>query len=206
MAGKIMGIALLGFTQIICWTALLYGFSLLLANFADLSSSGSMNNFVNQRINQEDIEQILTNLSQIDFNAIIPAFIFFFVGGFLLYSSVFAAMAAMTNHADDMQRVTTLVTLPLIVGVLVLTNTINTPDSMLSYWFSIIPFTSPIVMMGRIVYGAPLQEILLSVFILILTVAFIVWLSGKIYQMTILYTGKKLTGKDILVLIRNINH
>ena len=205
MAGKIIGIALLGLTQIVCWIILLYGFSLLLSNFADVSSSGgSMNNMMNQRISQEDVNQILNNLNLIDFNTILPAFVFFFIGGYLLYASIFAAIAATANHSDDIQRTTSIVTLPLILSVIILSNTVNSPDSSLSYWFSMIPFTSPVVMMGRIVYGAPIQDILLSMFLLAVAVVLIIWLSGKIYQTAILYTGKKVSGKDILSWIKNI--
>ena len=205
MAGKIIGIALLGLTQIVCWIVLLFTFSFFLSNFVDMSSSGSMNSIGNQRISQEDVQQILNNLNQIDFNVIIPAFVFFFIGGYLLYSSVFAALAAAANHNDDIQRVTMIVTAPLIMSIIVLSNTVNSPDSAMSYWFSMIPFTSPVVMMGRIVYGAPVQDILLSICILAVTVVFIVWLSGKVYKTAILYTGKKVTGKDIISWIRNIN-
>ena len=207
MAGKIIGIALLGLTQIVCWIVLMYGVGLLLSSFADVSSSGSsMNSFVNQRISQEDLNQILNNINLIDFNMIIPLFIFFFIGGYLLYSSIFAAIAATANHNDDIQRVTMIVTAPLIMSIIILSNTINSPDSSMSYWFSIIPFTSPVVMMGRIVYGVPIQDILLSMFFLIITVALIVWIAGKIYKMAILYTGKKITGKEIASWIRNINN
>ena len=202
MTGKIIGIALLGLTQIICWIVLMCCFSFFLSNFADFTSSGA----INQRISQEDINQILNNFSQIDFNTIIPAFVFFFIGGYLLYSSVFAALAATANHSDDIQQVSMIVTLPLISSIIVLANTVNSPDSVLSYWFSIIPFTSPVVMMGRIVYGAPIQDILLSMFLLVITVALIIWISGKVYKMAILYTGKKITGKEILSWIRNANH
>jgi len=200
MAGKIIGVALLGLTQIACWIILLFGFSLFLSNFADLTASGSMN--ASQQISQEEINQILNNINQIDFNLIIPAFLFFFIGGYLLYSSLFSAIAAIANHNDDIQRVTMIVTLPLIMSIFILMNTINSPDNALSYWFSIIPFTSPVVMMGRIVYGAPVQDILLSMFVLAFTVAFIVWLSGKIYKTAILYTGKKVTTKDVIDLIK----
>ena len=196
MAGKIIGVALLGLTQIACWIILLFGFSLFLSNFADLTASGSMN--ASQQISQEDINQILNNINQIDFNLIIPAFLFFFIGGYLLYSSLFSAIAAIANHNDDIQRVTMIVTLPLMMSIFILMNTVNSPDNALSYWFSIIPFTSPVVMMGRIVYGAPVQDILLSMFVLAFTVAFIVWLSGKIYKTAILYTGKKVTTKDVI--------
>jgi len=205
MTGKIAGIALLGLTQIICWVVLIYGFTLFLSTFADISSSGSMDNFVNQRISQEDLNQVLHNLNQINFNAIIPAFVFFFVGGYLLYSSVFAAIAAAVNHGDDLNNITLLVTMPLILSIIILSNTMTAPDSALSYWFSIIPFTSPVIMMGRIVYGAPVQDIILSMFLLITTVAFIIWLSGKVYKTAILYTGKKITIKDIISWIRNSN-
>ena len=196
MAGKIIGVALLGLTQIACWIILLFGFSLFLSNFADLTASGSMN--ASQQISQEEINQILNNINQIDFNLIIPAFLFFFIGGYLLYSSLFSAIAAIANHNDDIQRVTMIVTLPLMMSIFILMNTVNSPDNALSYWFSIIPFTSPVVMMGRIVYGAPVQDILLSMFVLAFTVAFIVWLSGKIYKTAILYTGKKVTTKDVI--------
>ncbi len=205
MAGKIAGIALLGLTQIVCWVVLIYGFTLLLSNFADVSPAGSMDNFVNQRISPEDVNQILTNLNQIDFNTIIPLFVFFFIGGYLLYSSVFAAIAATASHGDDMQQSTLIVTLPLILSLIVLSNTANSPDSALSYWFSIIPFTSPVVMMGRIVYGAPVQDILLSMFFLTITVAFVIWMAGKVYRTAILYTGKKITMKEIISWIRNNN-
>jgi ABC-2 type transport system permease protein len=196
MTGKIIGIALLGLTQIICWLVIIYGFTFLLSNFSGLSSMGSIGS-IKQRISPADIDQILNNLNQIDFNVIIPAFIFFFIGGYLLYSSVFAAIAATANHSDEIQQVTTLVTIPLILSVFVLTNTVNSPDSSLSHWFSIIPFTSPIVMMGRIVYGAPAQDILLSIFLLTATVAFVIWLSGRIYKTAVLYSGKKVTLKEI---------
>jgi ABC-2 type transport system permease protein len=205
MSGKIIGIALLGLTQIVCWVALMYSFSVFLSFFSDVSASGTTNNFLNRHISPEDVEQILNNMNQINFNTIIPAFLFFFIAGYLLYSSVFAAIAATANHSDDIQRITMIVTLPLIMAILVLTNTVNSPDSSISYWFSIIPFTSPIVMMGRIVYGAHIQDILLSVGLLVVTVAFIMWLSGKIYKIAILYTGKKITGKEILSWIININ-
>jgi ABC-2 type transport system permease protein len=204
MTGKIIGIALLGLTQILCWVVIMYGFTSLLSNFSDLSSMSSMGN-ISRRISQADIDQILNNLNQIDFNVIIPAFIFFFVCGYLLYSSIFAAIAATVNHSDEIQQVTTLVTIPLILSVFVLSNTINSPDSSLSYWFSIIPFTSPVVMMGRAVYGAPLQDIALSMALLAATVVLIIWLSGKVYRMAILYTGKKITMKEIILWIKNTN-
>jgi ABC-2 type transport system permease protein len=180
----------------------MYGVTLFLSTGSDKTSTGG---FMNRHISPDDVNQILSNLNQIDFNTIIPSFLFFFIGGYLLYSSLFAAIAATANHSDEIQQVTTIVTIPLILSVFVLANTANSPDSPLSYWFSLIPFTSPIVMMGRVVYGAPGLDILLSMFILAATVAFIIWLSGKVYRTAILYTGKKVTLKDIVSWIKNTN-
>jgi ABC-2 type transport system permease protein len=200
MAGKIFGIALLGLTQIVSWFVIVHIFGLFLTDFSGIMPTDG---FMNQRIGSDDMNAILNNLSLIDFNAIIPAFIFFFIGGYLLYSSIFAAISAMANHSDEIQQITMIVTTPLILAIIVLSNTVNTPDSPRSYWFSIIPFTSPVVMMGRIVYGVPIQDMLLSILLLFATVILIIWLSGKVYKTTILYTGKKIKIKDIRYKIFN---
>lgn len=202
MAGKIIGIGLLGLTQITCWLVILYSLALFMSNNLDINQSES---FINKYINKEDLNQILINLNQIDFITVIPAFLFFFIGGYLLYSSLFAAIAATSRHDNDIQQITFIVTIPLILSVFVLSNTVNSPDSSLSYWFSIIPFTSPIVMMGRVAYGVPLLDILLSTSLLTITIVVIIWLSGKIYRTTILYTGKKIEIKELILWIRNNN-
>jgi len=201
MAGKIIGIALLGLTQIVCWSAILYAIGLFLENFVDMTTTGQTG-FLGNRFDPEEIDLMLKNLSMIDFNTIIPAFVFFFVGGYLLYSSVFAAISAASGQNDEMQQITTLISMPLIFAVIVLSNTINNPDSALSWWFSIIPFTSPVVMMGRVVYGVPLSDFLISAFSLVATVAVIIWLSGKIYKNAILYKGKKIALSEIISLVK----
>lgn len=200
MAGKIIGIALLGLTQIVCWIIIMYAISSFISNYFSIISN---NNFMNQHISQENIDQILNNLNLIDFNIVIPLFVYFFIGGYLLYSSLFAALAATANHNDDIQQARMIVTIPLILSVFVLANTVNSPDSSISYWFSIIPFTSPIVMVGRAVYGAPMQDIILSILFLLITVIFVIWLSGKVYQMTILNTGKKTSWNKVIFWIKN---
>jgi ABC-2 type transport system permease protein len=186
MTGKIIGIALLGLTQIVCWLLVMYGVTYCLSGDSGIGFIGSF-------------------MDRIDFKAIIPAFLFFFIGGYLLYSSIFAAIAATANHSDDIQQVTLIVTIPLILSIIVLSSAINTPDSSLVYWFSIIPFTSPVVMMGRMVYGVPLQDVLLSILLLAATVVLMIWISGKVYRMAILYTGKKVSMKEIISWISNAN-
>lgn len=202
MIGKIIGIALLGLTQFTCWLVITYCISFFMSNHSDIMTNSD---FINQRINQEDINQLLNNLNQIDFNIIIPMFLFFFIGGYLLYSSLFAAIAAIASDHEEIQQITTIVTIPLVLSFFVLTNTVNSPDSSLSYWFSIIPFTSPVIMVGRIVYGVPLEDVILSMTILVATIILIVWLSGKVYQTTILHTGRRLTVSGLITWIKNIN-
>jgi ABC-2 type transport system permease protein len=203
MAGKIIGIALLGLTQIVCWSIVMYGVGLFLESFVSISASGQTDSFLSNRIDPEEVNMLLTNINTIDFNTIIPAFTFFFVGGYLLYSSIFAAISAAVKHSDEMQQITTVISMPLILAILVLSNTVNSPDSSLSYWFSLIPFTSPVVMMGRVVYGVPWQDFLLSALLLVATVAVIIWLSGKIYKNAILYRGKKITLSEIISLVKD---
>jgi len=158
----------------------------------------SLSGFFSQRFNPENINIIMDNFNSIDFNLIIPTFIFFFIVGYLLYSSVFAAIAASVSNSDELQQITVIVTAPLILAVIVLANTTTNPDSTLSFWFSIIPFTSPVIMTGRMIYGVHFQEILLSAFLLIITTIGIIWLSGKIYKSAILYTGKKVGFSDLI--------
>lgn len=202
MTGKIIGIALLGVTQILCWLTIMYIVTFFVSETLEINT---FNSFISQRISQEDITQLLNNLSLIDFNVIIPVFLFFFISGYLLYSSLFAAIAAAVNSSNDIQQVTTIVTMPLILSIFILTNTINSPDSPLSYWFSLIPFTSPIVMVGRVVYGVPFEQIILSMTILAITVGLTIWISGKVYQITILYTGKKISLNELISLLKKNN-
>ncbi|MDR1402718.1 MAG: ABC transporter permease [Tannerellaceae bacterium] len=203
MAGKIIGVALLGLTQIIGWSIILYSIATFLENFASMSAAGQANGFLGKKIDPVEINRMLANLNTIDFNTIIPAFIFFFLGGYLLYSSIFAAIAAVLKHSDQMNQITAVITMPLILAVIVLSNTVNSPDSVLSYWFSIIPFTSPIIMMGRVIYGVPPLDFLISALLLILTVFVIIGLSGKIYKNSILHEGKNLTLTEIISLLKS---
>jgi ABC-2 type transport system permease protein len=184
----------------------MYLFSFALVGFSDASSANLQPGFLSQKINPEDINIILNNFYSIDFNVIIPTFIFFFIAGYLLYSSVFAAIAASVSSSDELQQVTLIVTSPLILSVLILTNTITNPDSALSFWFSIIPFTSPVIMSGRIIYGVPFHEVLVSASLLIITIVCIIWLSGKIYKSAILYMGKRVSFNDLIKWIKNNNY
>jgi len=183
MAGKIAGIALVAFTQIFCWIIIISVARL----FIPVASG------------------VPVNISQPEINTIAFSFLFFFIGGYLLYSSIFAAISAAGKSDEEVGQFSMIVTIPLIAAIVVVSSSVYTPHGSLAYWFSMIPFTSPVVMMSRVVHGVPLQEIFLSMFLLVVTVAAIVWLSGKIYKMTILYTGKKVKIRDIISWIKPSN-
>ena len=198
MVGKITGVAMVGLTQLIIWILLTYGVLSIFAGGNDLQSGNSVSGFLNQRIDQQQLNQLLNTVNSIDFHIIIPTFIFFFIAGYLLYSSMFAAIGSIVNHDDEVQQLSTIISIPLIIAIFVLSSTTNNPDSPLSFWFSMIPFTSPVVMMGRIVHGVPIEQLLISACVLILTIIGFMWLSSKIYVTAILMYGKKITLKEIL--------
>lgn len=190
MIGKIVGIALLGITQIGIWIVLGCGLLFYLSVGMHLTPGG-FSEFLSQGA--------IHILVQIGLLKIIIGFVLLFICGYLLYSSIFAVVGVTVNHHDEMQQMSMLVGLPLIIAIIVLTvDTVNNPDSTLSFWLSMIPFTSPVVMMGRLAFGAPTGELIISIAILLVTMIGMMWLAGKIYRGMILYTGKKVGVKDAI--------
>ena len=146
----------------------------------------------------EGIEAYIEALKSLDYITIIVCFIIYFALGYLLYSSMFAAVGAAVDNEADTQQLIMPVTIPLIVGLFIMMHTFQHPDSTLSFWGSIIPFTSPMVMMARIAYGVPTWELLLSIALLIITFVLMAYVSGKIYRVGILMYGKKPGWKEIV--------
>ena len=125
--------------------------------------------------------------------------IFYFLGGFLFYSALFAAVGSVvSDDAQEAQSLMLPITMPIIFGFIILSSNLNTPDNSTMVWASIIPFTSPIVMMGRIANNPPLWQLLLSIGLLIAGFLFTTWLAGKIYRTGILMYGKKPSWKEML--------
>ena len=121
----------------------------------------------------------------------------FMIGGFLLYASMFAAVGSAVDSPQDAQQLQTPIMLPIILALFVMLSVINDPTSSVAFWFSMIPFTSPIVMMARIPYGVPMWEIALSAAVLAATFLAVVWSAGKIYRIGILMHGKKPNLKEL---------
>ncbi len=142
-------------------------------------------------------------LSGINWGLVIGSFLFYFLGGYLFYASLFAAVGSTVNEdPQDAQSLSLPITLPIVLAVIIMVNSINDPTSSLAVWASIIPFTSPIVMMSRIPFGVPdtvqYWELALSMFLLIAGFLFTTWLSAKIYRTGILLYGKKPSWKEMI--------
>ncbi|MDR0414384.1 MAG: ABC transporter permease [Prevotellaceae bacterium] len=201
MMGKIAGVAAVGLLQFTLWVVL----TLLLVNAVRLLSP-SLNGMASVDAFDSPLPgllsgvggaQMLTYLSGFNFAWIAGCFVLFFLGGYLLYSSLFAAVGSAVESETDTQQLMLPVTIPLIIGIFVMLNTFQHPDSALSFWFSIIPFTSPMVMMARIPFDVPAWQLALSLGILYATFVGTVWISGRIYRVGILMYGKKSGFRDI---------
>ncbi len=214
MMGKIVGVGLVGLTQFVLWVSLTFLFVGVVQKvaFPELSktpteqvlSQDIMNNQQLQKPQMnftepkpQMLEEIFTSLGSVNFGLILGMFIFYFIGGYLLYGSFFAIIGSAVDNEADTQQFMLPVTLPLIIAIFVMINTINNPDGQLAFWFSMIPLTSPVVMMVRIPFHPPAWEIILSALILVITFVGSTWMAGKIYRTGILMYGKKASYKEL---------
>lgn len=221
MLGKILGVGLVGITQFILWIILTFAIVTVVQTFVfpeignptmqvqtqDLmESAGSMQQvepMVEQ--NTDMVKQVFDSMKSINFGVMIFSFVFFFLGGFFLYGSLFAAVGGAVDSEADTQQFMLPITIPLILALFVMLNAIQNPEGQIAFWFSMIPFTSPIVMLVRIPFGVPYYEIAISMVILILTFIGTTWVAGKIYRTGILMYGKKVTYKELWKWIRYSN-
>ena len=205
MMGKIIGVSLVALTQFVLWIvltgALYLGFSTFmgLSNPEMLSSGTVMAQQISNEnvVNNESVQSILQIVHSIDFGTIIATFLIFFILGYLLYATLYAAIGSLVDNNTDAQQFTLPVTVPLIVAIISSFYIVNNPDSSLSVWLSMIPFTSPISMMVRIPFGVPIWQIVLSIVLLAGTFVLMTWIAAKIYRTGILMYGKKLSYKEI---------
>jgi ABC-2 type transport system permease protein len=205
MMGKIIGVSLVALTQFVMWiilTGVIYvGFSAAVGishpeaisqgtvMAQEISSTNIMDN--------EAVQNVLNIVHSIDFGTIIFSFIVFFLLGYLLYATMFAAIGSLVDNNTDSQQFTLPVTVPLIIAILSAIYIVNDPDSSLAVWMSMIPFTSPVVMMVRIPFGIPIWQVIVSAVILAGTFVGMTWVAAKIYRTGILMYGKKPTYKEI---------
>ena len=211
MLGKILGIASVGVLQIVIWAVLIAGIGYfvlpeilpeeIVAALAQMKQGAAVSE-VNGGAEMGIIQAVMM-LSNIGYvGGIIGALLVFFVGGFLLYAAMFAAVGSAVDSPQDAQQLQTPIMMPIIIGLFVMLSVINDPTSDLAFWFSMIPFTSPIVMMARIPYEIPMWEVAVSAIILYATFIVIVWGAAKIYRVGILTHGNKPSLKELWKWVR----
>ena len=202
MMGKIIGVAMVGFTQFALWIILTFVISTVATtmlvdptdiNIAELAQGTEL---VAQELqNESGLTIVLNQLEQMNISFILMMFLFYFIGGYLMYGSLFAAVGAAVDSETDTQQFMMPITIPLIFSFIALQTILENPDSPLAFWCSIIPFTSPIVMMGRLPFDPPMWQIGLSMVLLIIGFIFTSWIAGRIYRVGILMHGQKVSYK-----------
>lgn len=208
LMGKILGIALVAATQILVWGVLLVLFSAIVMpalmpdNLLESIQQVQAGAEASMLAAQQDIApEMLTAMASIldtgHIAMVIAMVLLFTIGGFLLYASLYAAVGASVDQAQDAQQLTTVITLPIIVAFVVTMIIMKDPNSPIVYWCSLIPFTSPIVMVARIPSGIPAWEIALSLILLYATFTLCVWGAAKIYKIGIFMHGAKPTFRDL---------
>jgi len=210
MMGKIVGVAMVGLTQFALWVIFtLIIVSVFLSIFSsDLTSYQSSQlklgeNSISQTeaIQSDDVNEsviaIFESIKSINFGVLLGAFVFFFIGGYLLYGAFFAAIGSAVDSETDTQQFMLPLTAPLILSIILAQFIMINPDGPAAFWLSIFPLTSPVIMMIRIPFGVPYFDLYLSIALLILGFLGATWLAAKIYRTGILMYGKKISYKEL---------
>ena len=212
MMGKIIGVALVGLTQFLLWVLLTIAIVGIfkVSNPGTFSGSKPQQMMTDNRVNQStantyqqqanninENQGIFEAIGSIDFGVMIGSFLFYFLFGYLLYAAFFAAIGSAVDNDADTQQFMLPITIPLIFSIVMAQYVINNPDGPLSFWLSIIPLTSPIIMMIRIPFGVPFFDLILSMVLLVLGFIAATWLAAKIYRTGILLYGKKVDYKEL---------
>ncbi|MBQ3820086.1 MAG: ABC transporter permease, partial [Bacteroidales bacterium] len=214
MFGKIIGVALVALTQFFLWIVLtlailgivgaVSGQNLLqgadttqMVQTVGVLQAEQAEEVAAALSDQGEMGVIFSTLGNLPYGQILVCFVVFFLFGYMLYASLFAAIGSAVENEGDTQQLQIPITIPLLLGFFIAIYAFKAPDSALVFWGSMIPFTSPIVMLARLPFGVPVWEIVLSIVLLIATFAVCAWISAKIYKVGILMFGKKSTWKDL---------
>ena len=212
MMGKIFGVASVAVVQVLIWAVLVCGAGAAVMPHvlpdgameaaAALQQGGGAATAAAGDFDPETLGAIAL-ATDVSYLAMLFGYLLLFVvGGYLLYSAMFAAVGSAVDNAQDAAQLQTPIMIPIILAVIVEMSVLNDPNSPLAFWFSLIPFTSPVVMMARIPYGIPTWEIVLSLVLLYAAFVGMVWLSAKIYRVGIFMYGKKPTLREMFRWIR----
>ncbi len=215
--GKIVGVAMVGLTQFVLWIV----FTLIIVTTFMSFYSTEMNTYRSSQLNmQEDILSsgmkdpgkttelaspeineslaiVINSIDSINFGVIVGMFLFFFIGGYLLYGALFAAIGSAVDNETDTQQFMLPLTVPLILSIILSQFIMVNPDGPAAFWLSIFPLTSPVIMMVRLPFGVPFLDLSLSIIFMVLGFIGTTWLAAKIYRTGILMYGKKISYKEL---------
>lgn len=182
MAGKIIGIGLVALTQILIWTVLVLACTVfLMPTMIGMASSSD-----------PSIAVAMAQLADVGFMSKLMLFMtLFLIGGYLFYASIFAAIGSAVDNIQDASQLQSIAVVPIIIAIVIAMSVVNDPNSSLAVWTSIIPFTSPMVMMARMPFGIPVWQEIVSAAVLFLSFIFMIWIAAKIYRVGIFMYGKK---------------
>ena len=199
MLGKILGIGLVGVVQFLIWIILSSLIYVVVSQFVypEIFAQQSISGPNGPDLSVLETTGIFDMVSSINFPLVLGGFVFYFFGGYFLYSALFAALGSAIDQEADSQQFMLPVTAPLIIAFITAMNVIQEPNGQLAFWMSMIPLTSPITMMIRLPFGIPLWEIALSGAILVASFFAVVGIASKIYRVGILMYGKKVTWKEL---------
>lgn len=193
MMGKILGVTGVALVQFFIWIAMVVGSFIFIGspNSGMMATSG------------DEVKMILTLVKEIDYGMILFAFVMYFILGYLFYSSMYAAIGSAVDNETETQQFTMIMMVPMLLGLYGSLTIANNPDGMVSFWLSMIPFTSPMAMIARIPFGVPIWQLVLSLGILLISVLGMIFVASKIYRIGILMYGNKVTMKDLWKWIKN---
>jgi ABC-2 type transport system permease protein len=211
LLGKILGVAAVAATQVIIWGILVVGVgSAVLPELIPEQTMQSVEAVQSGAMTADqagvDADMVSAIAVATDLGSLLMMFVYlllFLVGGFLFYASLFAAVGSAVDSVQDTQQLQTPITLPIILAVILAMSVFNDPNSSLAFWGSIIPFTSPVVMMARIPFEIPTWEIITSLVVLYISTVCMVWVAGKIYRIGVFMHGKKPSLRELLRWIRS---
>lgn len=202
MLGKIIGVGAVGLTQVVVWAILIPLLGFLAQLFFGFDSSNPMLEGNTPDVDPDDLQSMvmmaMTEISNINWWVVFPLFVLYFLGGFLMYSSLFAAVgSAIGDDTGEGQSLTIPISIPVILALYIMIAVIQAPDSSLAIWSSIFPLFSPIIMPARLAFGPPTWEVVVSLVVMIASVVFFIWLAGRIYRVGILLYGKKVSLREL---------
>lgn len=191
MLGKILGIGLVATLQVLIWALLICSATVWLVPslLGSMVSGGA----------DSGLLAAFSTLGDLGFMiGLFTYLLLFLIGGFLFYSAIFAAIGSSVDNIQDASQLQSIVVVPIILGLVMAMSVVNDPNSTLAFWLSLIPFTSPMVMLARIPFGIPTWEIIVSLVVLFVSTLFMVWIAAKIYRVGIFMYGKKPNVKDLI--------